>query len=264
MSRCDNTLGISKILSIPILSDDHVRWIRQTLSPAAACGGVSEICLSSLEPPLFRSMTGARTVVCFIRWVYTHTHTHTHTNIEYMHICCGNLHCFFYFPFSIGVVTCHSVLLCSTIYVLSFSSAAPMKYQLCDRSDLFIHACILPLHCTCIAWCAYLGLGQSRLLHLQLGLQQLEVLGPAFGLGVTGTHTEVIVQRHCCQSALLFPVDTETSFIYGNINWLLQHPCRLQHLGRNWGWNSAATSKAESSFIFPVMKCLNLCQITIC
>lgn len=184
-------------------------------------------------------------------------HACTHTHTQTLNMC----------TFAVGtfvVVTCHSVLLlCSTVNVLSFSSATPIKHLLCDR-DLFIHARILSLCCTCIAWCAYLGLGQSRLLHLQLGLQQLEVLGPAFGLGVTGTHTEVIVQRHCCQSALLFLVDTKTSYLYSNINWLLQHHCLLLHLGRNWGCNSAATSEAESLFYIYCNKCLNLCQITIC
>jgi len=57
------------------------------------------------------------------------------------------------------------------------------------------------MHCTCVACdVTHLGLGQSRLLHLQLRLEQLEVLGPAFGLGVAGAHPEVIVQRHRCPS----------------------------------------------------------------
>lgn len=40
-----------------------------TLRPAATCGGVSTTCRSSEEPPRFRSITGARTVLCFVLWL---------------------------------------------------------------------------------------------------------------------------------------------------------------------------------------------------
>ena len=44
-------------------------WRGCTLRPAATCGGVSTICRSSEEPPRFRSITGARTVLCFVLWL---------------------------------------------------------------------------------------------------------------------------------------------------------------------------------------------------
>lgn len=44
-----------------------------TFNPAATWGGVSTICLSSEELPRFRSITGARTVVCFVLWLWKMT-----------------------------------------------------------------------------------------------------------------------------------------------------------------------------------------------
>lgn len=61
--------------------------------------------------------------------------------------------------------------------------------------------------------CGHLGLGQSRLLDLQLGLQQFEVLGPAFSLGVTGSNSQVIVQRHLPLFAPLSYVNTQLTCI---------------------------------------------------
>nr|XP_057933966.1 interleukin-15 receptor subunit alpha [Doryrhamphus excisus] len=59
---------------------------------------------------------------------------------------------------------------------------------------------------------AYLSLTQRSLLHLQLGLQELEVFGPSFGFGVTCTHPEVIIQGHYLQNRQM---DLRSLLLYG-------------------------------------------------